>query len=93
MPSDLTQLGLLASSIAAYRISDSLSNSEGWNWSGPAPSQRVAPFTVTPKPGIITSTVSPKEPTSRTGVRALITLRPWREARCSTTRPASPNIT
>ena len=28
----------------------------GWNWSGPAPSQRRAPLTLTPMPGILTST-------------------------------------
>ena len=28
----------------------------GWNCSGPAPSQRRAPLTLTPMPGILTST-------------------------------------
>ena len=70
-----TRLGRAASSCTAYRITETFSSSEGWNWSGPAPSQRVAPFTVTPKPGTITSTVSPKELMRSSGVMPLITLK------------------
>ena len=36
---------------AACRTSASFISSAGWNCSGPAPSQRRAPLTVTPKPG------------------------------------------
>ena len=88
-----TEAGRAASSWAAYRISDTFSSSEGWNCSGPAPSQRVAPFTVTPKPGIITSTVSPNEATSSMGARPRMTFRPCREAKCIATSPSSPRTT
>ena len=74
-------LGRAARSCAAKRTSDSLSSSEGWNCSGPAPSQRVAPFTVTPTPGSMTSAVNANEASSRTGVTPLTTLSPWRDAK------------
>ena len=35
-------------------------SSEGWNCSGPAPSQRCAPLTSTPTPGIFTATQQEK---------------------------------
>ena len=40
-----------ASRSATNSRSANLANSDGWIWSGPAPSQRVAPFTSTPRPG------------------------------------------
>ena len=80
-PSVCVLRGRAASSWAAYRTSASLSSSEGWNWSGPAASQRVAPLTSTPTPGIITATVRKKAAMSSSGVMALIEAKPRREAR------------
>ena len=89
-----TRFGRAASSCAAYSTSDTFSSSEGWNCSGPAPSQRVAPFTVTPMPGSITAHVSANEPTSSSGVSALDDLQPVPrgEVQHAPAR-ASPNIT
>jgi hypothetical protein len=53
----------------------------------------VAPFTVTPRPGIITAIVRQKATTSAIGVKARMTASPCREAACMTTRPIRPNIT
>ena len=57
------------STAAACSTSASFITSAGWNCSGPAPSQRRAPFTVTPKPGSSTSTSSTKAPISSAGVK------------------------
>ena len=53
----------------------------------------MAPFTVTPMPGSITAIVSPNETTSRIGVSPLISLSPWRAAKCIATSPIRPSIT
>ena len=46
--------GRAAITAAVCRTSASFMISLGWNWSGPAPSQRRAPLTRTPMPGILT---------------------------------------
>ncbi len=77
---------------AACRTSASFITSAGWNCSGPAPSQRRAPLTVTPKPGSSTSTSSTNEPNSSAGVKRRTCSSPWRESRCITTSPQAPYI-
>ena len=91
-PSVWIDFGRAASSCAAYRISANLRISEGWNWSGPAPSQRVAPFTVTPMPGTITASVRPNPASTTSGVSALSWRRSCCEMKCSATSPTAPSI-
>jgi hypothetical protein len=64
------------STAATCSTSASFITSAGWNWSGPAPIQRRAPFTVTPKPGSSTSTSSTNAPTSSIGVKRRTGARP-----------------
>ena len=71
-----TIFGFADSTAAACRTSASFISSAGWNCSGPAPSQRRAPLTVTPKPGIRTSTSSTNEPSSSAGRDAADVLEP-----------------
>ena len=55
-------------------------SSIGWNWSGPAPSQRCAPLTCTPKPGTRTSRSSAKRRRAAARVIARLTSsRPCRD--------------
>jgi len=91
VPTVRTASGRADRSCAPYRTSETFSSSDGWNWKIPAPTQRVAPFTVTPTPGSITAVVSTNELTSRIGVRPRISRSPCREPRCSSTSPAAPN--
>ena len=50
--------------------------SAGWNCSGPAPSQRRAPLTSTPKPGTSTSSSRTKAASSSSGVEPPHLLEP-----------------
>ena len=75
----------------AYSTSATFSSSEGWNCTGPAPSQRWAPFTFLPIPGTITASVSPIEPNRSTGVACFTSLRPCRDSPCISARPIAPN--
>ena len=77
----------------ACSTSASFMISAGWNWSGPAPSQRRAPLIRTPKPGISTSRSRTKATTSSSGVTLRTLSRPMRESTCITTRPTAPYIT
>ena len=52
--------GRAARIAATCSTSASFITSDGWNVSGPAPSQRRAPLICRPKPGIRTSTSSTK---------------------------------
>ena len=74
-------------------MSATFSSSEGWNWTGPAPSQRVAPFTVMPTCGTITARVRANETPTRSGVSRRITRRPPREMACITISPIAPKST
>ena len=62
--------GFVASTPAACRTSASFMSSEGWNCSGPAPSQRCAPLIETPTPGILTATSSAKDTRQQRGRQA-----------------------
>ena len=53
--SERVRSGLRGDQRAAYSTSASFASSDGWIWSGPAPSQRRAPFASMPKPGTSTS--------------------------------------
>jgi hypothetical protein len=64
--------------------------SDGWNCSGPAPSQRRAPLTSMPTPGIFTATSSAKETASMIGPKRCATSSPRRAMTCMTTRPSAP---
>ena len=48
--------------------------SDGWNWSGPAPSQRRAPLISTPRPGTLTA-ISIAKATASSGPVSLTTER------------------
>ena len=93
VPSRLTDAGRSASSRAVYSTSATFSSSEGWNCSGPAPSQRVAPLMVTPIPGSITATVSANATPSSAGVSRLTAARPLRENQYMANRPIRPRKT
>ena len=60
--------GRAESTAAACSTSASFISSEGWNCSGPTPSQRRAPLIFTPKPGISTSSSSTNAASTNSGV-------------------------
>ena len=65
--------------------------SDGWNCSGPAPSQRRAPLTLTPIPGSSTSDEQhERDDQQQPGVSRRIVASPWRESTCIATRPMPP---
>ncbi len=83
-------LGRWAMTAAVCRTSASFITSAAWNCSGPAPSQRRAPLTSTPMPGISTATSITKLPISSSGVMRRTVSRPCRESRCMQTSPTAP---
>ena len=85
-----SRAGFVASTPAACRTSASFMSSEGWNCSGPAPSQRCAPLIETPTPGTFTATSSANEMASSAGVRRGSSSSPPRASTCSTTSPIAP---
>jgi len=66
-------------------------SSDGWNCTGPAPSQRCAPLMRTPMPGSLTAISSTNDSASSAGVTRLTTsIPPPRASICMTTRPMAP---
>ena len=82
--------GRAARTAAMCSTSASFITSDGWNVSAPAPSQRRAPLTSTPMPGISTSTSITHAASRIRRVQRRAATRPWRESRCMTTSPTAP---
>ena len=76
----LSRSGRAASSCAAKRTSDSLSSSDGWNWSGPGaePARRAVHRHADAGQHHATPSAT-NEPPAATAVSALTTFSPWRE--------------
>ena len=89
-PSRRMRSGRRSSRFAPYRTSASLSTSEGWNCSVPAPIQRRAPLTGTPIPGTSVASVRPSETASNSGVIRRTPSNPWRASQCIATSPIAP---
>ena len=83
----------MPSTAAACSTSAIFITSDGWNVSGPAPSQRRAPLTSTPTPGIRTSTSMTAAAPTSSGVKRRAAVSPWREIRCMTASPTAPYAT
>ena len=88
-----TRFGRLASSVAAYSTSASLSSSEGWNCSDPGPIQRRAPLTATPTWGMCTASTSANDTPSRGPTSPCTLATPSRASTRISTRPTAPKAT
>src|SRR5665809_158250 len=82
--------GLAASTEAACSTSASFISSEGWNCSGPAPSQRRAPLTFSPSPGTRTITSSTNAASTKHGVCCVRGAWEWGDGRCMAARSSPP---
>src|SRR3954452_14588707 len=82
--------GRWARSFAPCRTSASLAISDGWNCSGPAPSHRRAPLTLTPRPGTFTASRQTNANASSAGVSRTTLSRSPRAMPCMATSPSAP---
>ena len=85
-----TWRGRFASSVAEYSTSASFNSSDGSNCSGPTPSQRRAPLTVTPRCGTCTASTSTIEVASSGPVKRVTSSMPLRASTRMTTSPTAP---